>query len=418
LSGRTPPRGGAASPHDNGSVTIVGVDGGPLGPQAMGVLARAALVVGWPRHLELVRHLLPPVTMQLAIDGDLPATLQAVAGAAGHRVVLATGDPGYFGVVRAFAAQHGAVAVVPAVSSVSRAFAAAGLSWDDAQVVSAHGRPAHRAVAACRRLPKVAVLTEAAFGPAELGGALAHADRRLVVVERLGHADERITTCTPDEAAARDDWRDPNVVLVLDDGAAAGEEGWAAPPRWTAERWALPEEAFDHRGGMVTKAEVRALALAWLGPGLGDLIWDVGAGSGAVGIEAARLGAAVIAVDDDPDQCHRARTNARRHGVPLQVVEGRAPAALRDLPPPDAVFVGGGGHLLTEITRTAAERARRAVVVALPAHGRVGPVLRALDEAGLIVEATQLSAAHVTTVADGHRLAAVNPVTLIRGGRS
>jgi precorrin-6B C5,15-methyltransferase / cobalt-precorrin-6B C5,C15-methyltransferase len=392
------------------TVTVVGIDGGPLGPQAMAALARAALVVGWPRQVELVRHLLPPVTEVVAIDRDLRAELDVLAAASGDRVILASGDPGFFGLTRAVTREHDDVRVVPALSSVSGAFAAAALPWDDALVVSAHGRPPGRALAVCRRFPKVAVLTEPAFGPAELGAALAPLGRQLVVAERLGHGDERITTLSAAEAAARDDWRDPNVVIALDPAAPAGEKGWAAPPRWTADRWALGEDAFAHRDGMVTKAEVRALALAWMGPGLGDLVWDVGAGSGAVGVEAARLGAAVIAVDDDPEQCARARANAERHGVAVQVVEGRAPAVLADLPDPDAVFIGGGGHLLTEITRVAAERAQRAVVVALATLERVGPVMAALDEA------TQLSASRVVPLAGGHRLAATNHITLVRGG--
>jgi precorrin-6B C5,15-methyltransferase / cobalt-precorrin-6B C5,C15-methyltransferase len=99
------------------------------------------------------------------------------------------------------------------------------------------------------------------------------------------------------------------------------------------------------------------------------------------------------------------------------VVEGRAPAALADLPDPDAVVVGGGGHLLTEIVRTAADRARRAVVVTLATVERVGPAAAALADAGLVVEATQLSAARLAPLAGGHRLAAANPVFVIRGAR-
>jgi precorrin-6Y C5,15-methyltransferase (decarboxylating) len=397
-------------------VTVVGVDGRPFGPAALEALARASLVVGWPRQVDLVRHLLPAATEVVAIDRDLRAELDALAAAEGERVLLASGDPGYFGIVKAVSAEHDDVRVIPAVSSISAAFAAAAVPWDDAHVVSAHGRPAHHAVAVCRRFPKVAVLTEPAFGPADLGAELGHLGKRFVVAERLGHRDERVTRLAAAEAVDRE-WADPNVVVVLDADVPPREKGWSAPQRWTADRWALPEDAFDHRDGMVTKTEVRALALAWLGAGLGDLVWDVGTGSGALAVEAARLGAAVVAVDDDADQCARARANAARHRVPLDVVEGRAPAVLADLPDPDAVFVGGGGHLLTEIVRTAAARTRRAVVVALATVERVGPTLAALTEAGLDVEATQLSAARISPLAGGHRLAATNPVFVLRGAR-
>ncbi|GAA3239433.1 hypothetical protein GCM10020256_60510 [Streptomyces thermocoprophilus] len=107
--------------------------------------------------------------------------------------------------------------------------------------------------------------------------------------------------------------------------------------------WALPEDAFAHRDSMITKFEVRALALARLGPRPGDLVWDVGAGSGSVAVECARLGAAAVAVEKTADGAARVRANASAHGVDVRVVHGSAPAALAGLDDPDAVFVGGGG---------------------------------------------------------------------------
>lgn len=405
-----------AAPCD---VTVVGLDGRPLAEPALAALAKARFVAGWPRHVELVRHLVPPAAELHVATGDLPALLDAVRAAPRPAAVLASGDPGCFGIVRALGEAVGPVAVVPAISSVAQAFAAAGLSWDDAHVVSAHGREPHRAVAVCRRFAKVAVLTAPGFGPAALGAALAGLGKRLVVAERLGHPDERVTETSAEDAAGRD-WADPNVVVVRDRGLPAGAKGWSAPPRWTPTSWALAEDAFAHRSdhvddgrvtGMVTKAEVRALALAWLGPGLGDLVWDVGAGSGAVGVECAALGAAVIAVERDAGACRRVRHNATRHGVPVEVVEGTAPGALAGLPDPDAVFIGGGGPA---VAVTAAERARRVAVVALATLERVADTTEALAARGLEVDATLLQASRLAPLAGGHRLAAVNPVVLVR----
>src|SRR5206468_242461 len=136
-------------------------------------------------------------------------------------------------------------------------------------------------------------------------------------------------------------WPEPAVVLALSD--VDGDVGWLAGVRPPPAGWALPEPAFAHRDSMVTKAEVRALVLARLGPRVGDLVWDVGAGSGSVAVECARLGAAAVAVDRDPAACDLVRRNAGGFGVPVEVVLGAAPAALAALPDPDAVFVGGGG---------------------------------------------------------------------------
>jgi precorrin-6Y C5,15-methyltransferase (decarboxylating) len=332
-------------------------------------------------------------------------------------VVLASGDPGFFGIVRALREAVGpaSLRVLPAVSSVATAFARAGLSWDDAMVVSAHGRDPGPAVNVCRRYPKVAVLTEPGFGPAQLGAALAGLDRHLVVAERLGHPDEWVTDASPEGAANRT-WAEPNVVLVLAPGTAS-EKGWAFPARASATRWGLDDDAFDHRDGMVTKAEVRALALAWLGPGPGDLVWDVGAGSGSVAVECARLGAAVIAVEPDPEQQGRIAANATRHGVPVEVVAGRAPEALAALPDPDAVFAGGGGPDLEAILAESARRTRRSIVVALATLERVGPARETLTKAGLEVTGTMLHASRLAPLGSGHRLAAANPVVLLGGWR-
>jgi precorrin-6B C5,15-methyltransferase / cobalt-precorrin-6B C5,C15-methyltransferase len=178
--------------------------------------------------------------------------------------------------------------------------------------------------------------------------------------------------------------------------------------------WALAEEAFEHRDSMVTKPEVRALALARLGPGPGLLIWDVGAGSGSVAVECARFGAAVIAVDRDPEQCARVAANARRHGTGVRVVEGAAPEALDGLPDPDAVFVGGGG--LAVLGAVAARRPPR-IVLALAAIQRAGPAIAALAGAGYAVDATLLQASRLAPLPDGaHRLAAANPVFLLWAG--
>jgi len=398
-------------------ITVVGLGERPLGEQASAALACAALVAGGRRQLDAVAALLPGGHRQVELAGDLGPALDALADAPGPAVVLASGDPGFFGIVRALAGRlgPGALRVLPGVSSVSSAFARAGLHWDDAVVASAHGRDPGAAVNLCRRYPKVAVLTSPSFGPAALAAALPAGGRTLVVVEDVG-PDERVTAGPP-AAIAGQTFSDPNVVLCLDDAHPVGDKGRQWPPRLTTDRWALPEEAFEHRDGMVTKAEVRALALAWLGPGPGDLVWDVGAGSGAVAVEAARLGAAVVAVDADPAQCGRVRANAGRHQVPVEVVQGWAPAVLAGLPDPDAVFVGGGGDQLGEVVAAAAGRARRAVVVALATVERVGPVRELLAAARLQVDGVQLSAARLAPLGTGTRLAAANPVFLLCGRR-
>jgi precorrin-6Y C5,15-methyltransferase (decarboxylating) len=430
-------------------ITVVGMDGSPLSRRAEGALAAATLVAGARRHLDAVSALAPAPARpaatanglpqaQVIVLGELAPALDALAAHDGDAVVLASGDPGFFGIVRALRERGLACTVLPAVSSVAAAFARAGLPWDDAAVVSAHGRDPRPAVNVCRAHPKVAVLTGPGFGPAQIGAALAGWERRLIVCEHLGFDTERITECSPAEAADRT-WADPNVVLVLagasgsppgpgkvmvaatiteeaDDrhnhrergGSAAG---WMAGVRAAPTAWALSEEEFDSRDAVLTKAEVRALALARLAPGPGLLVWDVGAGSGSVAVECARFGAAVIALERDALRCQRVRDNAARHGVDVRIVPAEAPGALGGLPDPDAVFVGGGGAAVIEAV--AARRPAR-IVVALAAVERAGPAHAALTAAGYAVGGALVQAARLAPLpGDVHRLAPTNPVFLL-----
>ena len=175
--------------------------------------------------------------------------------------------------------------------------------------------------------------------------------------------------------------------------------------------WALPEEVFDSRDAVITKAEVRALALARLAPGPGLLVWDVGAGSGSVAVECARFGAAVIAMERDALRCERVRGNAARHGADVRIVPGEAPEALAGLPDPDAVFVGGGG---TAVIEAVAARRPARIVVALAAMERAGPAHAALSAAGYAADGALVQAARLAPLPGAvHRLAATNPVFLL-----
>ncbi|MFF3466385.1 precorrin-6y C5,15-methyltransferase (decarboxylating) subunit CbiE [Streptomyces sp. NPDC002619] len=399
-------------------ITVVGAGtGAPVPPE---VLAAAELVVGGRRHLDAVRL---PETAERIVLGPLPPALDAIeeyVGKEGKVVVLASGDPGFFGIVRALAERFGPALldVRPGVSSVATAFARLGLPWDDAVVVSAHGRDLRTAVNACRAHPKVAVLTGPGAGPAELGAAVP-ANRVLVVASALGDPSrERVERVTPAEAAIRDWGTAVSVVLCLDETRTLGAVKTLAGGREQPAGWALDEAEFTHRDSMITKFEVRALALARLGPRPGDLVWDVGAGSGSVAVECARLGAAVVAVEKTADGVERIRANAAGHGIDVHVVHGAAPTVLSGLDDPDAVFVGGGGHELPAVVTACARRARRAVVVALAALDRVPAARAALIGAGLTCDGVLLQSSRLAPLpGDVTRLAATNPVFLLWGVR-
>lgn len=396
-------------------ITVIGLDGRPLDPRAREAVAGAALVVGGRRHLE---DLGVENERSVNLSGDLSASMGEIEAAEGPVVVLASGDPGFFGIVRLLEEWCGRenLRVMPAVSSVALAFARAGLRWDDAVVVSAHGRDPRRSVNVCRAHPKVAVLTSPDFGPADLARELDGWKRTLFVAEKLGGPEERVSHGSVEEISTGE-WSDPNVVLVLDEERLASEKGWISTGLQSLGGWALPESEFERRGGMITKNETRAVVLARLGPGPGDLIWDVGAGSGSVAIECARLGAAAIAIERDPQSVAHVRRNTARHGVSVRLVEGQAPAVLQDLPDPDAIFIGGTGGDFERIVKLCAVRARRSAVLALVGLERVVPAGKILENCGLAVETTFLQTSRMTSVGPAHRLAPESAVFIVMGHR-
>jgi precorrin-6Y C5,15-methyltransferase (decarboxylating) len=394
------------------TVTVIGCDGRPNGPEAASALAAAGLVAGAPRHLAELPH---DGVDRIEIK-RLDDALDAICAARGRVAVLASGDPGFFGIVRALRARGITPNVIPAVSSVALAFARLGLDWDDALVVSAHGRDPRQALAAALAHPKVALLTAPSHART-LGRELLRAGKRVYVAECLGTPAEHLSDLSAEPAR---DFADPNILIALDQkDDQQNPEG----PRWLAGHpgappgWALPEDEFDHRDSMITKAEVRALVLARLGPAPGRTIWDVGAGSGSVAIECARFGAWVIAVEADEAQCDRIRQNAARHRVRLRLYEGRAPDALAGLPPPDAVFVGGGDHAVLGAAIRTGHPDR--VVVTLAAVQRIGETADLLAAQGYHPEGTQLQASRLTPLPNQTlRLAAQNPVFVLWGQRS
>ncbi|MEV6007385.1 precorrin-6y C5,15-methyltransferase (decarboxylating) subunit CbiE [Streptomyces sp. NPDC051976] len=333
-----------ARPAPPAAVTVVGIgaDGWDGLPESSRTELRAAeVLIGGPRQLEL----LPPECAgeRVAWPSPLrPAVPRLLAAHAGRRIaVLASGDPMFYGIGRALAEETGAPRVLPHPSSVS--YAAARLGWplEDVEVVTLVGRPAARLAAHLHEGRRVLVLSADAGTPGEVAALLC--DRgfgpsRMRVLEQLGGGREHTTAET-----TADDWArthppgDPLNIVAVECRRAPGAPRLGAVP-------GLPDEAYEH-DGQLTKRHIRAATLAALAPAPGELLWDVGGGSGSIAVEWMRThpSCRAFTVERDPVRAARIARNAERLGVPgLGVVTGPAPAALAGLPTPDAVFVGGG----------------------------------------------------------------------------
>ncbi len=454
--------GGPGTDGARGCATVVGVVGDRLDDlpaDSRQALADSDWVAGGTRLLEAWSASVgaqldsgargrPPGTIDLAGDAD------GFAHQIAHRVVdqgdrvcvLASGDPGFFGVLRALVRviDRSKIRVLPAPSSVAVAFARARLSWDDAVVVSAHGRPLADAVRVVRLARKAAVLTSPDTPPQVVGRALSDADLvfdLVVVASRLGCTDESVTETSLHDLA-RGTWDPLSVVILVgpgglqpvgwSDGAphdgAAGVPSMSPMPapvphgpsrmpvgveHWPVKTlaWGLPDQMFTHRNGMITKAEVRAVVLGKLTLPHAGVLWDVGAGSGSIAVECARLcpGLTVFAVEQADDAVPYIAANAAAHQVAVHLVVGTAPQILGTLPDPDRAFVGGGGIDVLD-----------AVLRRLRPGGTVVASYAAIDRAAAAAERlgaiAQVTIGRGTPLAGGgFRLAAENPVFVVWG---
>lgn len=421
---------GHTRPQNTNPIDIVGLHGGQwFGRDAEGALRAADVLIGHARQLAALPSELPGEPIELWGDLDEVLGFAVDRRMQGRRAcVLAAGDPGFFGLVRLAAARLGpeSLRVFPAPSSVALAFARVGSNWDDALVVSAHGRPLEHAVAAVQSHPKVAVLVSKDQPPELLGKALIEqqcAPRDVAVCSRLGEVDERVVRT--DLVGLGEGVFDPLSVVVLrspdaferavPQGGIGDEEGHMHGTGGSPSvAWGGSEERFAHRGGLITKAEVRAVALGKLTLPRVGVLWDVGAGSGSVAIECAKLapGLRVLAVERRADDVARLRDNIRSAGVAnhVTVVEGTAPEAFAGMPDPDRVFVGGGGLAVLD----AALARLRPHGVAVATYAVLSTAVAAAERLGNLVQ-VQVSRGVAVGDSGALRLDAGNPVLVCWG---
>jgi precorrin-6Y C5,15-methyltransferase (decarboxylating) len=358
---------------------IVGIgDDGLAGltESARELVATADVLLGAPAMLRLVEG----VSSRLVpLDPDMPTALRQVREALSARrpVLVSGGDPLFYGVARYLCDRLGKdqFEVVPHVSSMQLAFARVKESWEDAYLTNLAGRPLEAVVDRIRTAEKVGLFSSDEHPPRRLAMALIERGIdyfRAYVCENLGSPDERVTQAELEELTALD--FDPLNVLIL-------VRKPNRPDRASrASRYRLfgnADDAFAQslpKRGLITQAEIRSIALAQLDIRPESIVWDIGAGSGSVAIEAAQLASlgVVYAIEPEPADVALIQANAETFGVPnVRCVTGRAPEVLTNLPEPDAIFVGGTGRQVVLVLRAAYER--------LGAGGRMAVTVATID---------------------------------------
>jgi len=423
------------------AIAVIGTDAGGLASlpaRALALLAQATLVAApkrllaelppwWERQQAAGRlQISQPCPTLVATDQPEAAfsQLEAARAAGQWAVVLASGDPLWFGIGRLLLQRFGpeALAFEPAPSSMQLAFARIGRPWQDASWISLHGRDSEALAAALQKRPAaLAVLTDPHQGGAAavrtlLKASGLEASYAFWLCERLGHPAERVQRLAP-QAPLPPDLDPLNLVLLLAEAPPAPAEPAGLP------LFGLEDGLFlqlPDRPGLMTKREVRIQVLADLELPATGVLWDLGAGVGSIGLEALRLrpGLELWALEQRGGSASLIRANAERLGVtPAGVVEGRAPEALAELPDPDRVVIGGGGSDRAAVLAAVIERLRPGgrVVIPLATIEALAELRPLLERAGFAPGVSQHQAWRGAPLADGTRLAPLNPVLVLKG---
>ena len=381
----------------------------------MELVRGAGVLAGGERQLDLF----PDFTgRKIVLKSNLAEWLDQVAQAAETEsvVVLASGDPLFFGVGRKLAERLGQdqVEFRPSVTSIQAAFALLKEPWNDVETISLHGREAERLWPALARVGRegglLALLTDHHNTPDQVAREMIERGQtgwRMAVLENLGQEDQKAGKYSLEEAAGQEFSPLNVVVLKKSDN----------PPRFHI---GMSEWEYRHEAGLITKAEVRSVALGLLELGPGLCLWDLGAGSGSVGLEASLLlpGGRVMAMEQNADRVEMIKANQQRFQVScLEVFQGWMPDSLSQLPDPDRIFMGGGGQDLEAIVAESAQRLKPGgvMVIALIMLESLEAARRAMHRAGLDSTVTQIQVSRSGPLAQGAILKALNPIWLVKG---
>lgn len=398
-------------------------------------LAAADVVIGAGRTLELVRPYLSASVTLKNMDGALTQVVgwMLAAREAGQAVVaLATGDPLCHGIASWLTGKLGrdGFDILPAVSTLQLAFARFKTPWPDIKISTCHSAdagewfvgatPEHGLYKLMRNIalyPRVALFTGPENTPARLARALITAgygdDAKLSVACRLLLTDEEVFNDLAPAEAATMDFPQPNVVLI------------ERTPDAARPAFGLEDIEYIQRSpekGLITKQEARALSLAKLRVAPDATVWDIGAGSGSVGLECARLASLghVWAIEKNEGDAANARANAERFRIGnYTLCEGKAPAQLDTWPDPDAVFVGGSGGELPDLIKLILGRLKPGgrLVMNFVTLENLATATASLKASGAAWDVVQLQASRSQPILDMHRMAAQNPVWIVSASK-
>lgn len=427
----------------NAKIYVIGIGYKPIDKRAREIILNSNLILASNRLLEVFKGYdeSEAVRDKVKIINNVDETIAFIraealkserAEASDFRtiVLLASGDPTFFGIGRRAVREFGkdAVEIIPDLSCIQIAFSRVKESWDDAFLMSLHGGPDPKKR---RRLPyeindipsllqrhnKIAILTDKENNPSEIAkellkpSALPHfrtSALKIYVCEKLGYEDESITEGTPDEISAMT-FGEPNVVIIR------GTEGLGLRNGVT---FGLKEDEIIHSRGLITKDEVRAVTIHKLRLPQKGVFWDIGAGSGSVSVEAAKLcpKLKVFSIERDKEQRDNIGKNKLNfHIQNIEIIKGEAPEALKNLPLPDRVFIGGSGDRLKEIMDYVIKAQVNLIVVNAATIETMNDAVQCFEEHGFDIAISEISVSRAKTIAGKRHMSALNPIFVIAG---
>lgn len=400
------------------SVHVIGMGLSPqdLTQAHLDLIHQAQVLVGGKRHLETFRHL---PAMQREIAGPISGVLDFIRENMDDRqvVVLASGDPLFFGIGKTLI-DHlgpGKVVIHPNITSMAAAFTRLKLPWQEAAWVSLHGKKSMTPLnVAMDEKTLLCVLTDPANDPAAIAQMVRNHDAswKMWVLERLGAPDEKIMFLDP-ALADGENYAQPNVVVLQ-------KKEWGDPPGPLC--LGTPDHWFVHEKGLITKAPVRAVTLSMLHLKKNHILWDLGAGSGSVAVEASLFlsRGCIYAVEKNSDRIRQIRANADRFKVEnIRIVHAEMPDRLDDLPMPHRVFIGGGGKALPDILEKVGDFLNPGgrVVVNTVLLETLSMATTRLEEMKFKTSVIQIQVSQSRKMPWGQRMEALNPIWIIAGER-
>src|SRR3989304_6879242 len=419
----------------------LGIEGkSSLSQRALKLVEKAHLLVGGRRHLACFPEF---KDKKVAIGSSLEGIAKILnrKSKAGNRkwsVVLATGDPNFFGIADFMIKNFGknAVEIIPNVSTVQEAFARVKENWNDARFLSVHGRGEVRSeesgvrsekgiidkITCCN---KVGIFTDPENTPSKIAKALIERgikDYHAYVCEDLGTDNEKVTEGTLAQIV-RKRFSPLNVMILIrsqESGVRSQEKKLRTSNPRLPTFFGIPNSEFSHSKGMITKEEIRVISLSKLKLKTDSITWDIGAGSGSLSIEAAMLtnNGKVFAVEKDVVRIRHIEKNKKKfNAANLEIIHKNAPHGLKNLPAPDAVFIGGGGKDVAKILDVCSKRLKQGgrIIVNAITLETLAAAAGFFRSKGWNTETISVNIAKTQDVASLHLFNAYNPVFVVVG---